>query len=156
MGQVTGLHGLRGWLKVHSFTEPREQLLSYEALRFGDLGLLAFEGQHSGQRILLRPDGVDDRTAAEPLVGCELWLQRSELPPAQDDEYYWCDLEGCRVVNLGGDELGVVQRMLATGANDVMQVAGDRERLIPFVTGPVVKQVDLEQKLIRVDWETDY
>jgi 16S rRNA processing protein RimM len=101
------------------------------------------------------PDCVDrDRAAA--LVGAEIWVERGRLPRAKPGEFYWCDLEGLEVVNEAGIVLGTVSHLFATGANDVLVVKGERERLIPYVPGEVVKQVDLEAQRMRVDWDAEF
>ncbi|MEM9533260.1 MAG: ribosome maturation factor RimM [Pseudomonadota bacterium] len=156
LGRVVAHHGLKGWLKIQSFTEPREQIEQYTRLRFGDEGPKTFDVQASGGRVMIRPQGADSRESVEQLLGLDLWLPREDLPDAAEDEYYWVDLEGCLVVNEQGIELGCVARMLATGANDVMVLAGDRERLVPFVQPSVVTAVDLERKVITVVWEADW
>jgi 16S rRNA processing protein RimM len=100
--------------------------------------------------------GFDDRERAATLVGQQICVGRDQMPPTEEGEYYWADLEGLRVVTTGGRELGRVDRMMETGANDVMVVSGDRERLIPFIQGQYVKRVDLEAELIEVDWDPDF
>jgi 16S rRNA processing protein RimM len=77
------------------------------------------------------------------------------MPETDDDQYYWSDLEGLRVLHRDGTELGTVEYLLETGANDVMVVKGELERLIPFVMGKVVLGVDLDRGEIEVDWEWD-
>ncbi len=89
-------------------------------------------------------------------MGCEVGICPDQLPAAEPGEYYWRDLEGLEVSNLQGERLGVVDHLMETGANDVLVVRGERERLIPFVQGPVVVAVDLEARRIRVDWDKDF
>jgi len=88
--------------------------------------------------------------------GQEIAVRREQLPAAEEGEYYWVDLVGLRVETLDGSELGRVDHLMATGANDVLVVEGERQRLIPFVTGHIVKDVDLDAGVIRVDWQADY
>ena len=83
-------------------------------------------------------------------------MRRAQLPPPGPGEYYWADLQGLQVVTLEGVELGTVSSVFATGANDVIVVRGERERLLPFVQGQVVMEVNLEQRLLRVDWDPDF
>ena len=78
-----------------------------------------------------------------------------ELPPLEDGDFYWAELEGLRVVTVEGAELGVVKRLMETGANDVLVVQGERERLIPYVAA-VVRNVDLDSRTIEVDWDKDF
>ena len=156
VGRVVGHHGLQGWVKVLSYTDPRESLLDYDPLFIGEVEARNYEGRCHGKGLMIRLVGFADRTACEALIGQSIWIQRSQLPDLPPGEYYWSDLEGCRVVNPSGHEFGRVERLMSTGANDVMVVRGDKELLIPFVHGVYVKSVNLEQKLIQVDWEPDY
>ena len=159
LGRISGLFGVRGWVKVHSYTEPREAVLDYDSwLLSGNGGWQAArvaEGQRHGKTVIARLEGYDDRDQAAALIGTEIGVPRAALPEAGEGSFYWSDLEGLRVMHRDGTELGRVDHLLATGANDVMVVRGDRERLIPFVIGPVVLEVDLSHGVIRVDWEWD-
>jgi len=100
--------------------------------------------------------GVDDRDEAATLVGMEIGVPRSALPPCEDDTYYWVDLVGLTVRNARGDMLGTVDRMLATGVHDVMVLDREGQRMIPFVRNDIVQSVDLEKGVITVDWELSY
>jgi 16S rRNA processing protein RimM len=102
-------------------------------------------------------EGVDDRDVAATLAGAEIYVERAQLPAPADGEYYWVDLEGLAVANADGVELGRVERVFATGANDVLVVRDhERERLIPFVQGDFVKAVDIDAGRIIVDWDADF
>jgi len=144
---------------VFSYTEPREAVLQYKGLQLGRDGdwqsIKVAEGQRHGKSVILRLEGCDDRDQAAALIGSEIGAMRSELPAPQDGHYYWSDLAGLSVVHRDGTKLGKVKDMLETGAHDVMVVQGERERLIPFVIDEVVISVDLDKKLISVDWEWD-
>lgn len=160
LGRISGLFGVRGWVKVYSHTEPRENIVHYSPwrLRLGS-GWREFavaDGQRHGKGVIARLDGVDDRNAAAALVGAEVAVRRDQLPPLGEDEYYWSDLEGLEVITIDGWHLGRVDHLLETGANDVLVVHGDRERLIPFVRPDVVTAVDLDAAVIRVDWDPDF
>lgn len=89
-------------------------------------------------------------------MGCEIGICRDQLPAPGAGEYYWNDLEGLEVRNLQGESLGVVDHLMETGANDVLVVRGERERLIPFLQGQVVISVDLDEQRIQVDWDKDF
>jgi 16S rRNA processing protein RimM len=144
---------------VFSYTEPREAVLQYKGLLLGRNGewqsIKVAEGQRHGKSVILRLEGCDDRDQAAALTGSEIGAKRSELPEPEDGHYYWSDLTGLSVVHRDGTELGRVKDMLETGAHDVMVVQGEQERLIPFVIDEVVISVDLDEKLISVDWEWD-
>jgi 16S rRNA processing protein RimM len=113
------------------------------------------EGSVHGRGVIAKLAGVDEREAAAALKGAEVAVARASLPQAPAGEYYWADLQGLRVINLQGEELGRVSHLLETGANDVLVVRGERERLIPFVAAYVVK-VDLAGGELVVDWGADY
>ena len=158
LGHISGVHGVKGWIKVHSLTEPREAIFEYQPWLLGE-GLEAVtvsEGKTHGNRLIARIEGVNDREAAEERVNRSIAVYREQLPEAGDDRFYWTDLVGLAVRLENGRELGKVGRLLATGANDVLVVQGDRERLIPFVLGQYVKQVDLEDGVIVVDWDPEF
>jgi 16S rRNA processing protein RimM len=159
LGRISGLFGVRGWVKVYSYTEPREAVLEYDRwLLSGKNGwqeATVAEGQRHGKTVIVRIEGCDDRDQAAELVGTEIGVPRDALPETDNDQYYWSDLEGLRVVHRDGTELGKVDHLLETGANDVMVVKGETERLIPFVMNKVVLGVDLALGEIRVDWEWD-
>ena len=159
MGRIVGLFGVRGWVKVFSYTDPREAVLDYEAWLLGEKGQwqaaeLA-SGQRHGKAVIAQIVGVDDREKAAELVGKEIAVPRDALPETEDGQYYWMDLVGSRVIHRDGTELGKVRYMLETGANDGMVVAGEKERLIPFIRDKVVISVDMAEKIINVDWEWD-
>jgi 16S rRNA processing protein RimM len=159
LGRIAGLFGVQGWVKVYSYTEPREAVLQYGRwLLSGKDGwreAAVAEGQRHGKTVIARLDGYVDRDQAAELVGAEIGIPRDELPETEDEQYYWSDLEGLRVVHRDGTELGKVAYLLETGANDVMVVKGEQERLIPFVMKQVVLDVDLAASKIEVDWEWD-
>lgn len=159
LGRIAGLFGVRGWVKVYSYTEPREALLGYRHWLLSDNDgwreAAVAEGRRHGKTIIARIEGYIEREQAAGLVGAEIAVPRKELPETEAGHYYWSDLEGLKVVHRDGTELGRVAHLLETGANDVMVVKGERERLIPFVMSDIVLDVDLEQGRIDVDWEWD-
>lgn len=163
LGRITAVHGLRGAVKLESWTAPRQQIFSYLPwlLELPDGGAREFasvsgSGHDKALRALL--PGITERDAALALVGSRIYAPRASLPPAEPGSYYWADLIGLEVVNTSGLVLGHVDHLVATGANDVLvlrDVAG-REQLLPFVQERYVKEVDLEAGRIRVDWDPDY
>ena len=113
------------------------------------------EGKRHGKSIIAHIEGVEDRDAAAACLGCEIGVPRAELPATSPGEYYWADLEGLKVVHKDGKELGAVDYLLETGANDVLVVKGEKERLIPFVMDRFILDVDVDSGVITVDWEWD-
>jgi len=157
LGRISGLFGVRGWVKVYSYTEPREAVLDYGRWLLSAKGgwreATVAEGQRHGKGIIARLEGVHDREEAAVLIGTDIAVPRDAMPDTEPEQYYWSDLEGLSVVRRDGTELGKVAYLLETGANDVMVVKGEREVLIPFVMNKVVLGVDLSSGRIEVDWE---
>lgn len=160
LGKVGGLYGVRGWVKLWSFTDPVENLLDYREVELGREGdwrpARLAEGRRQGQALVARFEGCEDRDQAAGLVGAELAVMRDRLPAPGAGEYYWADLVGLEVVTTRGVSLGRIEQMLATGANDVMVVKGDRERLLPFLPGRCVNEVDLAGGRVVVDWDPEF
>ena len=166
LARVGKAHGVNGWLKLNSFTSPARNVLGFR--RFTVVGgkpgqtLEIDASRASGDSITVHFSGYDDPESARLLTGLELAVASEELPPLAEDEYYWHQLEGLAVVNRQGELYGKVERLLDTGAHDVLVVApgagsiDDRERLIPWRPGSVVTDVDLQAGRITVDWERDY
>jgi 16S rRNA processing protein RimM len=159
LGRIAGLFGVRGWVKVHSYTDPRDAVLEYGPWWLRREGawrqLPLAEGRRHGKGVIARLEGCTDRDLAAELLGSEIAVAAETLPDPEDGRYYWHDLVGLDVVHRDGTGLGRVAYLLETGANDVLVTEGDRERLIPFVPGVVVLDVDLPGGVIRVDWEWD-
>lgn len=159
VGHILGAQGLKGWVRVFSNTSPRENIVKYGPwlIEQGDgLRSVQVEGRLQGKHVLARLEGVEDRNQAETLIGCQLFIEPRQLPGLDAGEYYWSDIVGLEVESLAAEPLGVVTSMMETGADDVMVVSDDRERLIPFVMDEIVREVDLEAKRLVVDWSPDY
>ena len=160
LGRIAGVFGVRGWVKVFSHTEPRDNVLAYTPWYIGEQGgwreRRLLDGKPHVKGIIALLEGCGDRDQAGLLVGCDIAVERSRLPELEQDDYYWSDLQGLRVQTLEGVELGIVGHLFETGANDVMVVKGERERLIPYLWQQVVKRVDLEAGLMLVDWDPDF
>lgn len=163
LGRISGLHGVRGWVRVFSYTEPREALLGYRSWLLGTpdgwVERTVAEGRKQGKSLVVRLRGTEDRDAASEWIGADIAVARESLPPAGKGEFYWTDLEGLQVRHRDGRILGRVAYMLATGANDVMVVqrGGEtkQELLIPFVPEMYILRVDIAEGVIDVDWEWD-
>ncbi|WP_289281504.1 ribosome maturation factor RimM, partial [Methylophaga sp. UBA5088] len=149
VGKISGAFGVKGWVKVYSFTEPRANILQYSPLflsRRGEwLEIKVSGGRLQGKGVVMGIENVTDRDQVQPLLGAELAIKKSQLEPADEDEFYWNDLEGLTVINLQQEILGKVDHLLETGANDVLVVKAEgnkTEILIPFVVDEIVKLVD--------------
>jgi 16S rRNA processing protein RimM len=160
VGEIVGAFGVLGWVKVRSYTDPPANILKYnpwalassEAPRSAKL----VEGRPQGAAVVARLEGVDDRDQAIALKGTRILVPRQCFPEASPGTYYWADLIGLDVVTVAGVSLGKVRGLLETGANDVLDIKGDRDRLIPFVVGEFVKNVNLVESLITVDWDPEF
>ena len=160
IGKVSGIFGVRGWIKVFSYTEVRENILTYSpwTLRKGKESkeVQVIDGRRHGKTVVARLQGVDDRDQAAELNGWEILIHAHQLPAAKHGEYYWTDLIGLQVKTVDGVDFGTVEQMLETGANDVVVVSGDRERLIPFLQGQTIINIDLAAGEMLVDWDADF
>lgn len=159
VGRITGVYGVRGWVRLASFTDPMDNLLAYRPWLMEDRGnwreLVIHEVRPHGKGFVARIEGCDDRDDAARFAGRDLCVPAERLPQAEEDEYYWFELEGLKVVGTDGFEFGTVDHLFATGANDVMVVKdGPRERLLPFIADVIV-EVDRGRGLIRVDWDPE-
>jgi len=159
MGRVAAPFAVSGWVRIQVFTERPDGLLGYRDWWLGRDGqwrqAMIEEAAVHGRVVVAKLKGCDDREAAAALRGCEVAVPRAALPRNAEGEYYWADLEGLRVRNLQHQELGRIAGLIDTGANRVLVVRGERERLIPFV-GAVVQSVDLARGEVAVDWEADW
>ncbi|MGH8128520.1 MAG: ribosome maturation factor RimM [Gammaproteobacteria bacterium] len=158
LGRITGVYGVRGWLRIFSHTDPREGILSYPVWWLGEAGsrreqALA-EGRAHGHGVVARFDGIADRDQALALIGNDIAVPRSVL--AEDEGYYWTDLVGLAVRNLDGVDLGCISGHIDTGAHDVMVVKdGSHERLIPWALERTVIEVNADEGWVQVDWHPE-
>jgi len=158
MGRIAAPFGVRGWVKVDPLTAAAQNLLAYPRWWVRrDTGWQEYEvaeARVQTKAVVARLAGCEDREAAARFRGNEIAVPRMQLPQAGPDEYYWADLLGSSVVNAESQELGRIVQILQTGANDVLVVQGDRERLIPFIAD-VIRGVDAAG-VLRVNWSADY
>ena len=156
VGKITAAYGIKGWVKIHSFTSPKENIVSYLPwnLELGSkaLQLDVLELREHGKGLVARLDTVDDRNAAEAIVGAEIFVDRSCFEDLADDEFYWDELIGLEVTDMSGQSLGKIDSILETGANDVLVIEGEKRLLVPYVFGDVIKLVDLETGKVCIDW----
>lgn len=160
IGRIAAAFGVKGWVKLQSWTEPLEKIIEYRSWLLERGGRWrewqVAEGRRHGKGVIARLEGVTDRDQAATLAGANIAILREQLPALHAGQYYWADLLGLEVRLENGRSLGRVYGLMATGANDVLVVRGDRERLIPFIREQVVKQVDFGTQVIRVDWDPDF
>jgi len=158
MGRLGSTYGVRGWLKLISFTEPAEKILEYQNLQIQyqqQWQPLQLENSKAhGKGSIIKISGYDTPEAARQLTNNLIAIERDELPQCAADEYYWADLVGCTVTTTTGVELGKIDHLLETGANDVIVIQGEQKHLIPLIN-QFVLAVDLKQKTITVDWDLE-
>jgi 16S rRNA processing protein RimM len=159
MGRIVAPFGVKGWVKLKVFTETPDGLLSYPvwwlATANGWQKYEVAEAEFHAKGLVVRLEGVVDRTGAEVLSGIDVGVPREAFPEPEADQFYWADLIGLDVVNRQDEALGKIEELLETGANDVLVVRGDRERLIPYIASTIVA-VDLQSRRVVVDWDLDY
>lgn len=160
VGKISGIFGVKGWIKVFSYTEMRENILTYSpwTLRKGKESkeVKVIDGRRHGKTIVACLQDLDDRDAAAALNGWEILIRPEQLPKAKKGEYYWADLIGLRVKTVDGIDFGTVKQMLETGANDVVVVMGERERLIPFLLEQTIVNIDLIAGEMVVNWDPEF
>ena len=156
-GKIGAPHGIKGWVKVFSYTDPIENLLDYRPWFIEYQGKIkeisVITHQIHKANLLVQLEGVNDRNQAELLTNKFIYVKRDQLPSLEENEYYWIDLEGLTVKNLEGFCFGQVNYLMFTGANDVMFIKnGKKEYCLPYLMDKVVKKVDFAEKEILVDW----
>jgi len=166
LGRLTSPHGVKGWLKVYSYTSPAQGIFDYP------VWVLSMQGQcHSrrllearpqGKSLVVRLEGIDTRELAEQWSGADVLMEKTALPELESDEYYWHQLEGLEVETRDGVKLGRVDHLFETGANDVLVIKpsegslDDRERLLPFLPDDVIVRIDLSGQSMIVDWDPSF
>ncbi len=167
LGRVTSVFGVQGWLKIYSYTQPADNILSYpEWVLCSHAGqrtaVSVVEGRWHGKTLIAKLRGVSDRNQAAAFADHEIRVATTELPELPEGEYYWYQLEKLAVFTLEGERFGVVDHLIETGANDVLvvkpdeQSLDDRQRLIPFVPETYIRVVDLEGGALTVDWDPEF
>ncbi len=159
LGRINGIFGVKGWVKVFDYSRDRGGILEYPRWLLNQEGgwkeVALLTGQRHGKGVIAHLEGCADRDEAMALVGTDIAVWSTWLAPAAEGEFYWYQLRGLTVINLEGELLGKVDHLMETGANDVLVVRADRDRLIPYVPG-TVHEVDLENSQILVDWDTQF
>ena len=167
LGKVGAVYGIKGWLKIHSFTDETEAILDYFpwSLKLGNKTQTVeiTDWRKHNKVLIVKVAGIDDRDDAQAFVGSEILTNEAALPELSQDDFYWRDIIGMSVVTNKGYDLGVVTDMMETGANDVLVVKANlndgfskKERLIPYLFEQVVESVSLENKQICVDWDPGF
>ena len=157
VGKITGHYGVKGWLKVFSYTQPMENIANYSHWYVGGELVKGIKVKKHGKTMVAYFKGMDNRECSQKLIGLEVEISTDELGQLPDNEYYWMQLIGLEVSDLQGRRLGVLDSMFETGANDVIVLKDNEgnEHLIPYILGGTVVQVDLLNNTMTVDWQLD-
>lgn len=159
VGQFGQSYGIKGWLKVHSLTEPPENILRYlpwqAQLQNAWRLVTVTASKLQGKQILVKLAECDSPETAKIYTNSPIAVLREQLPKLAAEEYYWNDLVGLTVMNQDGVNFGTIQSLFATGSNDVLVIEGERRRLLPY-TQEVIISVDLADKIMRVNWDADF
>lgn len=158
VGKIASPYGVKGWLKVQSYTELGASIFDYQPwyiVNSKNVREVADfeEGRIHGNGLIVKFKNIDTPEDARLKTGQLIEIERAILPTLTKDEFYWSDLEGLTVIDLQGNNLGTVSYVLETGSNDVLVVKGVKEHAIPYLFGTVIRKVDLEKREILVDWE---
>lgn len=167
VGQLGAVYGVKGWLKVQSYTDDADAIFNYQPWHLVRQGKTQTaqveEWRRHNKSLIVKLVGVDDRDQAQLMTGADIVIAAEQLPELPADEFYWRDLIGMTVVNTEGYDMGVVDQLMATASNDVMVVKansndafGRTERLVPFIQSLYVVAVDRAAKRITVDWPSDF
>ena len=161
LGKITGVHGIKGWLKIQSFSSPPENILNYPSWIITNKGEEDFysieQGRKQNNKIVVKLEKIDDRNTAESLINSKIQILRSDLPKLSNENYYWSDLVGLSVLNSEEKVIGKIESLIETGANDVMVIITlkDERILIPFVMHEIIKEVNVELNYIKIDWSIE-
>ncbi|MEM7364054.1 MAG: ribosome maturation factor RimM, partial [Pseudomonadota bacterium] len=173
VGRLGGAYGVKGWIRLTSYTNPSEQILNYQPWRLvrrshgnhvieiskSEVEVEAAQQQSNG--LIAKLKGIEDRNEAEQWNGIDIEIDVGLLPDLDEEEIYWHQLISMQVINESGECLGKVDHVMDTGAHDVLviepseQSVDERDRMIPYVKEKILG-VDLEGGVIRVDWAADY
>ena len=168
VGKFASAYGIKGWIKLHSYTDPIDNIISYQPLYIKKQGQGQWQAldvekiQRHAKGLIAKIKGCDVREQVPSFSGCELGILTSQLPKLKDNDYYWSDLIGLTVKDLQSQIFGTIDHLIETGSNDVLVVKAtinsidDQERLIPFLLDDVIISVDLEVREMVVDWDADF
>lgn len=167
LGHITGVSGLQGWVKVHSDTNPRDNIVAYKSWLLEQSGewteIKVLAGRPQGKTIVAQLEGVSSPEQASAFIGAKIGVSRSTLPKLGDGEYYWADLTGMHVKTIDGLDIGPINRLFETGANDVVVIDDHRgeqrdskEVLVPWLVPDVITDIDMNNRVITIDWDPDF
>jgi len=161
LGEISGVFGVRGWVKVFSHTAPRKNIVKYKiwqlvSHRDDYKSVKVLNGRQQGKGVVAQLEGITDPNQARLFIGTKIYINKHQLAQLRKDEYYWSDLEGLTVITTLGVNLGKVAWLFETGNNDVLVVEGERERYLPYIVDDVIISVDLQASEMIVDWDPEF
>ena len=169
LGEISGVSGLKGWVKVFSHTDPRLKITEYnqwflrkekngEGENWTPVKLL--NGRAQGKNIVAQLDGITDRNQAEAMIGTKIAIHSDQLKSLSENEYYWKDLIGLSVETIEGVSLGKLDWIFNSGSNDVLVIKDNdekkTERMVPFLFDEFVISIDMDKLLMVVDWDPEF
>lgn len=159
VGRLGVPYGVRGWIKVNSFTKPKDNILNYQPwlidIRGKQQTVTLADHKPHGKSIVVLIEGCKDRDAAATYTNATITIYREQLPALAENEYYWTDLEGLTVYNHDETVLGTIEYIMSTGSNDVLVVKGDKEYLIPYLPKDVIVNINLAARTMHVKWDEE-
>ncbi|KPJ67386.1 MAG: hypothetical protein AMJ43_03755 [Coxiella sp. DG_40] len=156
IGRFGSTYGIKGWIKIISFTDPKVKILQYQPWwikknqQWQQIDIE--DSKCHGKNIIVKLHDIDNCDQAKTYTNIDINIQHDQLPKLPKDEYYWSDLEGLTVLDKSGKKLGIVDHLIETGSNDVLVIKNGKQHLIPYIDNVIIK-VDLKKKIIKVDWE---
>ncbi len=161
IGRVGAPFGVRGWVHVHSFSLPSDNILKYQTwqlhIKNQWQAMTVLEAKAQGNGFVALIKGYETRELVAKLTNSDIGIPHTALPPLEPGEYYWADLIGLTVITEEDQVLGVVEGLMETGSNDVLMVKGEKkDHLIPYIPDDYVLKIDIEAGLIRVSWDPEF
>ncbi len=146
IGKISGCFGVKGWLKIFSYSNPRDNITTYKSWIIDDKVFESVQTKKQGKLIIAKLVGIDDKDTVLSMIGQKIEIDTQQLVQLDNNEFYWRDLIGLDVSNTKGISFGTLESILETGAHDVIFIKGNRQRVIPFLMGDIVIEVNLEKK----------
>lgn len=156
VGKIGAPYGIKGWLKITSFTASIPDILDYSPWYLEENKswkvIEVTDGRTHGKGVVVKITGFNTPEQARLLTGKSIAINRSQLPRLKKEEYYWSDLEGLTVINQHNEVLGTISYLMETGSNDVLVIKGTKEIAIPYLPDVIVS-IDLTEKVMHVNWD---
>jgi 16S rRNA processing protein RimM len=160
IGRFGRPHGIKGLVTINSFTEPRDNILSYSNwhafINQSWQPVKILSAQIYNKTIVAQIEGYPEREIVARLTNIDIAVHGDQLASLEPGEYYWHQLVGMNVINREGQAFGEVIEVMATGSNDVLVVQGERRHLIPYIPGTFIIDINNNNKIITVDWDMDF